>query len=197
MKRYDYNKIKNKVRKLVKDACHARDNKFKSSVWQFHILPVVEHSLVLGKKFKADLEILELAALLHDYAGLINKRYYKDHHLHGARLVKKILTDLDYPKEKIIHIQDCIISHRASVRIKPKTIEAKIIASADAMAHITELVDLFYLTFGVHKFKTKKGAIWLRDKLKRSWSKIMPEGKKIIKEDYKTAIKILNKAINK
>jgi len=194
---YNYNKIKSEVRKLVKEASYSQSNKFGSSVWQYHIIPVVNHSLKLGRKFRADLEVLELAALLHDYASLVNCRLYKNHHLHGAGKAQKILSKLGYPEDKIEQVKDCIVSHRGSVKIKPKTLEAQIIASADAMSHITELVDLFYLTFGIHKFKTKQGAIWLKNKLRRSWNKIMPEGKRIVKEDYEIAKKILNNAINK
>ena len=76
-----------------------------------------------------------------------------------------------------------------------QTIEAKILASADAMAHITELVDMFYLTFGVYNFKTTAGAKWLKSKLIRDWQKIMPEGKKLIKEEYNLAINLLDKAM--
>ena len=194
MKKYNYHKIRNEVRKIVKKACYARDNKFKSSVWQYHILPVVEHSLILGRKFKADLEILELSALLHDYASLTDFKLYKHHHLHGACLADKILSKLGYPKDKIKHIKECIVSHRGSVRISKKSIEAKILASADAMAHISELADMFYLTFGVHKYKTREGAKWLGNKLQRSWRKIMPEGKRMIKEDYQVAMRVIKKA---
>jgi len=48
-------------------------------------LPVVKHSLKLGKQLKADLEVLELAALFHDYANLVdNKKFDKEHHRYGA-----------------------------------------------------------------------------------------------------------------
>ena len=195
MKKYNYNKIKREVERIVKQANDNRKNQFTDTVWQYHIQPVVKHSLILGKKLKADMEILELSALLHDYASLVDKKLYKEHHLHGARLAGEILSNLNYPEEKIKHIKDCILSHRGSLNIKKKTIEAKILASADAMAHITELVDMFYLTFGVYSLKTTAGAKWLKGKLIRDWQKIMPEGKKIIKEEYNSAIKLLDKAI--
>lgn len=194
MKKYNYNKIRNKVIKIVKNASYSKNNKFTSTVWNYHILPVVEHSLALGKKFNADLEVLELSALLHDYAGVLNFKLYKDHHLHGARLAENILQKLNLPKEKIIHVKECIISHRGRVKIGKKTIEAKILASADAMAHISELADMFYLTYGIHKYETSEGAEWLKGKLQRSWDKIMPEGRIIVKDIYETSLNILNYA---
>lgn len=198
MKKYNYNKIRNRVKKIVKNACYSKENKFKDSLWDYHILPVIKYSLILGKKFRADLEVLELAALLHDYAAIIkNGKLYKKHHLRGAKLAEEILVSLNYPQDKIKCIKDCIKSHRGSIVVNKKNIEAKILASADAMSHITELVDMFYLTYGVHKYKTFEGAKWLKKKLKRSWDKIIPSGRKIVKADYEVAIKILNKILSK
>ncbi|MDD5071510.1 MAG: HD domain-containing protein [Patescibacteria group bacterium] len=196
MRKYNYKKAREEVRRMVKGACYSAKNNFSYTAWQYHILPVVKHSLVLGRKLKADLEVLELAAYLHDYAGILDYKLYKNHHLHGARLAGKILAKLNFPRERIKKVQECIISHRGSVRLEHKSKEAKILASADAMSHFTELADMFYLTFGIHGYKTLEGARWLKAKLERSWAKIMPEGRKIVRADYETAKKIINKAVS-
>ncbi|MDD5290930.1 MAG: HD domain-containing protein [Patescibacteria group bacterium] len=195
MKNYNYKKIRQKVKKLVKDACYSAHNHFSYTDWPYHILPVVDHSLYLGRKLKADLEVLELAAYLHDYAGILDYRLYKKHHLHGARLAGKILAELGFSKEKIKKVQECIISHRGSIRLEHKSKEARILASADAMSHITEFFDMCYLTFNIHKYETLEGAKWLKAKLERSWRKTMPAGKKLIEADYEQGLKIINKAI--
>ncbi|MFH0845955.1 MAG: HD domain-containing protein [Patescibacteria group bacterium] len=194
MNDYDFLKIRDEVIKMVKEANDSPNNFFGDTVFNFHILPVVKHSLNLGKVLKADLEVLELAALLHDYAGILNFEYYKDHHEHGARLAKDILMELNYPEEKIKQVQDCILNHRGSVFRKKESIEEKIIASADAMAHITELPDMFYLTYGIHKHKTKEGIEWLRKKIEKSWNKIeLDEGKELVRKDFEIAMYLLNK----
>ena len=188
---------------MVKEACYSKNNKFGNTVWLYHILPVVEHSLNLGKELKGSsagslqvkLEVLELAALLHDHAGTSNYKFYKNHHTQGAKIAGEILRGFDFPADKIKRIQECIISHRGSVNLKKKSIEAKILASADAMSHITELFDMCYLTFNIHKYETLEGARWLKNKFIRSWDKTMPAGKKLIKVDYEQALKIINKAI--
>lgn len=195
IEKYNYKKIRDEVRKLVKEACYSPKNKFCNTIWIYHVTPVVEHSLKLGRKFQVDLEVLELAAYLHDYAGLVNYKFYKNHHLEGARLAGEILENLNFPKEKIKHVKGCIKCHRGSIKKDRKTIEAKILASADAMSHISDLADMFYLTFGVHRYKTNEGARWLKKKLRRSWQKIMPEGKRLVKRDYEIAMKIIDKAI--
>lgn len=146
---------------------------------------------------KADLEVLELAALLHDYANLVDaKKYAEEHHYYGAKFAEDILKNYSYPQKKIERIKDCILSHRGSKKIPHKSLESRILASADAMSHISELADMFFLTYGIHKFGSLEGSRWLRDKLNRSWQKTMKEGKKLIKKDYEIAIKILNKNVN-
>lgn len=192
---YNYKKVRDRVRILVKKACFSPKNKFTYTVWQYHILSVVEHSLKLGKKFKANLEVLELSALLHDYSNLVDYKSSKKHHIQSAKMAEEILIRLDYPTEKIKAVKECILSHRGSTKIKRKTIEAKILASTDAMSHFSCLADMFYLTYGIHKFYTKEGAIWLKNKLQRSWKKIMPEGKIIIQHNREIALEILNEVI--
>lgn len=195
-KEYGYKKIRIKVRNLVKKACYSKNNKFSEESWDYHIVIVVDYSLKLGKKLKADLEILELAALLHDYAGICNEKFSKEHHIHGARLAEKVLQPFNYPQDKITHIKECILNHRGSRKRVHKSIESKILASADAMSHFSQIVDMLHFTYQTRKLGTKKGAVWLKEKLKRSWKKIMPEGKKMIREDYEIAMKVLNRAID-
>jgi len=193
----NYKKIKKEIIEIIKKANYSSENKYKDTFWQFHILAVVRHSLTLGKKLGADLEVLELSALLHDIAAVSDWKYIKLHHLHGAKMAKQILSNLKVPKGKIVKIEACILNHRGSVHGERKSLEEKILASADAMSHFTELADMMYLVYGIHKLKTKPGAVWLKNKLERSWKKIMPEGRKLIKDDYKIAFKVLNIAIKK
>lgn len=195
MKIYNYKKIRNKITLIVKRANYSKDNIYKNTFWHYHVLPVVDYSLKLGKKLGADLEVLELSALLHDLASVTDKKYVKQHHLHGAKMAKKILRDLAVPEEKIVKIEKCVFNHRGSVHGERESLEEKIIASADAMSHFTELADMMYMIYGILKLSTKPGAIWLKGKLERSWKKIMPAGKKMIKDDYEIAMKVLNKAI--
>src|SRR3990167_4588454 len=184
MKKYNYKKVRNQVAALVKRASDSPDNFYQETVWRYHILPVVEHSIKLGKILKADLEVLELSALLHDVAAITDKKYIPDHHRHGAKMAGKILSGLALPEEKIVKIKNCILNHRGSKSRPRLSLEEKILASADAMSHFTELADMMFLVYGIHKLKTREGAIWLKGKLERSWKKIMPAGRQLIRDNY-------------
>ena len=193
----DYDEMKMEVEQLVKRAAYSPENKFTSTVWDYHIVPVVDHALNLGRKMGADLEVLELAALFHDYACLVDFEMYEEHHRHSAELAGRELHKLNYSQEKIEHIKKCIFSHRGSTEHKKESLEAEIIASADAMSHVTEIPDMFYLAYGVHKYQTREGAEWLKGKLERSWNKIMDEGRDMIRAEYALAVEMITKATKK
>lgn len=195
MREYDYRKIKKDVFEEVRRASFAKDNFFTDTVWDYHILPVVKHSLNLAKKMGADCEVVEMAALFHDYSCLVDKKYYEKHHLHSAKMAEDFLAGYHFSKEKIVRVKKAIVSHRGSIKGERRTLEEKILASADAMSHISEPADMFYLAFGVHRYKTQQGALWLKKKIIRSWNKIIPEGKKIVEQEYKMLLEILDKAL--
>ncbi|WP_243129214.1 HD domain-containing protein [Hathewaya massiliensis] len=179
------------VSKIVEEQCKSKDNIFGYSGWTCHIVSVVKHAKILAKRMGADEEIVELAALLHDYASVKDKNMYEEHHIYGAIEAEKILKELDYPQEKIEVIKDCILCHRGSVRKKQKTKEAVCVASADAMAHIDQVPSLLHLVYHNRKMDVKEGAEWVSRKLERSWNKLCPEAKEIMKEKYESAKVVL------
>jgi hypothetical protein len=194
--KYNYAKIIQEVKRLVKAANDSPRNKYSASVWKYHLELVAKYSLALAKKLKADVEVAELSAYLHDYASLLNIKNAPQHHAVGAKLAGKILSQLGLPEKKIQAVKNCILAHRGSVPMAKRTLEAKILASADAMSHFYYIPDMFYLAYGVHKLNSEAGAAWLKAKLQRSWSKIvLPEGRAMIKQDRKLFLEVLDQAL--
>lgn len=100
-----------------------------------HTLRVYNLCLRLGKKGKANMEILKLAVLLHDIG-----RKYEDkcngkicHAEKGAILAKNLLLKLKVNKEKIDKIIHCIETHRFRGNKIPLSKEAKILFDADKL----------------------------------------------------------------
>lgn len=188
MKKYPSKKIIQEVKKIVERECKKHSNFYGYDAWRHHIIFVVKFSKMLAIKMKADKEILELAALLHDIGSL--KGDYDNHHISGAEESEKILRKFRYPQEKIDKIKHCIYAHRGSKFIKRTTIEARCLASADAMAHFEDIPSLFSLAFVKLKMNVDGGVEYLLGKIERDWDKLIPEAKEIIREKYK-AIKLL------
>jgi len=176
---------------VVEKACQAESNVFGYGIWTHHMLSVVEYGKRLAAILDADADIVEIAALLHDYASIKDQAMYEDHHLHGPREAELLLQEHGYPRATILAVKECIVSHRASMGAKQRTKEAICLASADAMAHIAQLPSLLYLAYVQHQMTIDEGSKWVREKLQRSWNKLCPEAREIVQEQYQSALNVL------
>lgn len=102
--------------------------------WE-HTLRVYKLCMHIGAIEKADLEVLSLAAYLHDIG-----RPYQDashgricHAQKGAEMAREILSDAPIAeprKENIIH---CILTHRYRNHHIPESLEARVLFDADKL----------------------------------------------------------------
>lgn len=119
--------IKTIVKKEMEDSKGSHD-------WD-HTLRVHNLCMHISNIEKADREILEIAAYLHDIG-----RKHQDtsngklcHAEHGAELAKNILKTLQYDESKIDRVVHCIRTHRFRNEHVPESMEAKILFDADKL----------------------------------------------------------------
>lgn len=125
-----------------------------------HTMRVYNLCLHIGKKEKADLKILELAALLHDIGRNEedNKKGKICHAEKGAKIAEKILKKFSY--NKIPEVLHCIRSHRFRGKNIPISKEAKILFDADKLDSIGAVgVGRAFLFAGEHGAKLHNGEI--------------------------------------
>lgn len=165
------------------------EKEMEDGMYKYHIALVLKYSKVLAKIMKVNEEEIEISALLHD----IGKAKYgkKDHHITGRDEAEKILKKFNLPKEYIERIKHNIESHSHKDGFKPKTIEAEIIANADAMSHLDVFPRFIYITSQELDFE--KTLEWIDKKIERSWNKItLKEAKELSEEKYKAIKLIIN-----
>mgnify|MGYP002399884204 CR=1 FL=1 len=81
---------------------------------------------------KADIEVVEAAALLFDIARYLEDTgEIQDHAEESAIIARHQLHEIGFPKEKIENVCHSILVHRRSKNRTPETIEAKILIDAD------------------------------------------------------------------
>ena len=119
--------------------------------FQYHVVPVVKNALLLSEKLNADKDVVEMASYLHDVAKRLGKKnniqeYVKknEHHIEGEIFTRRFLKDKGYEEEFIEKVAHCVLAHRGRAQPNPETLEAEIVACADAMAHFDTFLVLFY-----------------------------------------------------
>lgn len=110
------------------------------SFWFFHVKPVIDISKEMARKYGADIEIVWLAAILHDIARLND---VEPHDEISAQSAQKLLLNEGFEERVASEVSSIILTHRCENHI-PVTKEQKILASADAITHFKAP---FYLWF--------------------------------------------------
>ena len=163
--------------------------------YKYHILPVVKNALFLAKKLNANLEVVEIASYLHDIGRVIKREQFvkeNKHHITGAEETKRILQELGYDEELIKKVEHCILTHRGRKGPNPETVEAEIVACADAMAHFDTFLDMFYFFLkSTNSFEDAVNEI--EKKMDRNWNKklTLPEAKEMVRTKYEAILLII------
>ena len=106
-------------------------------VWflESHTKKVLEHAKWLCERLpEADREVVELSVWLHDIFYFIDFSRHEEHAVLGAEEASRRLRDLKISEETIAKVADAIRCHSCKEEV-PATVEAKILATADAMIH--------------------------------------------------------------
>lgn len=99
----------------------------------WHIARVWNNALRIEKAEKADLFIVQLAALLHDIADW---KFHNGDHKKGAKIAQEILSKYGVDGKIINHVCKIVLNisfKGAGVKNKIKTLEGKIVQDADRL----------------------------------------------------------------
>lgn len=182
MKMEDKQMIFEEVKKFVEEAC-IRNDKGYAKEWLLHLNSVAKNAVELAEKLNADKEVVEIAAWFHDIGVIMHGK--ENHHITGAEIAENKLFGWGCPKDKIEKVKHCILAHRASQNIPRETIEARILADADSMAHFDEVKNLVKAALILGGASNEEKANQrVKEKLIRSWNRLSPEGKKFVEIKY-------------
>ena len=185
--------IINEIYEEVKRRCSLPSNFYGVGAWDHHIEIVYQIAKNNAKLYGANQDIVSLAALLHDIASVTNKDYTEEHHLIGAEIAEELLQKYNLTQEQITLIKKCILNHRGSRLMTKNSPEEICLADANAMAHFYSIPSLLEMVYVEKKLSIDDGAEFVLNKLKRSYNKLSPQGKKIVSSRYKAALLVLKK----
>lgn len=123
-----------KYKKIVEELKNELLSGKKSHDWD-HTLRVYKLAIHIGELEKADMDVIKLAAILHDIARSEQDRSKGEvcHAELGAIKAKKVMRKHEIDDVIIEKVAHCIESHRFRDEKKPLTKEAKILYDADKL----------------------------------------------------------------
>lgn len=102
-----------------------------------HVIVVANYATDLAVRFNADKDLSRAAALLHDIADIRICRNHKTHEQESLKIAKELLCECDYSiDETELLINDAIRFHSCHGNQRPKSLEGKILSTADSLAHL-------------------------------------------------------------
>ena len=158
--------------------------------WQYHLYPVIQNAIMLAIDYGANKDVVELAAIFHDYADLIDINNRDKHHIIGANLAKDILQNDGFDSDFIDKVCTCIKNHRASVKIEKNSIEEICVADADALSHLDNVVELLcWRAYLGEDIQTANQ--FVKTKIIKSYNKMSKLSQNKFLDKYNAILKIL------
>ncbi|HNZ41454.1 MAG TPA: HD domain-containing protein [Clostridia bacterium] len=181
----------NKTREILLEKCRQHKEHVGYDYWNDHIKKVVEHALYLADLYGADKEIVELGALLHDISMPAEYGSRSAHYVYSADMAEQLLTDLNYPQNKIERVVKCVYNHSGRNQHLRTTIEEHCVADGDALAHFDRIPSLFSLAYNLHGMSLEEGREYVKKRLQNDFSELSEQTKEMFRKKYETIMEVV------
>lgn len=109
------------------------------SDWMYpnHVLVVNDNARVVAERVGANVELSQVAALLHDIAYIKMRTSDSGYEAECLKLARQIMTECSYSEDEIaLVVEDAIQYHSCHDDQRPKSKEGLVLATADSLAHL-------------------------------------------------------------
>lgn len=153
-------------------------------MWNNHVQIVADNAQKLAIKYKADEDMCIYGALLHDIGDVWTERDDKMFDAKSQTESTRILQNAKYSPSQIkIIMTEIIAPHSCYPNNMPTILEGKILATADALAHLTTPFYESLHNMGLPKqISPKEFNTWVTQKINRDYHS------KIFFEDERTQV---------
>lgn len=181
--------ITERIRQFVEDECRKPTSKYGFEPYGNHFVPVAKYAKLLAEEYGADVEIVEIAAWIHDIGSIVHGR--EDHHITGAGIAEEKLREFGYPEERITLVKNCVLHHRGSQGIGSETLEEQIVAEADAISAFDNIEGIFKAALVYENLSQGEARKSVLKKMTNKWNQLRFEkSKEMIGPKYE-AVRIL------
>lgn len=162
-------KLEKKVADLYESKNPNRDD-WADWLYKKHVFVVAEKAGIFSDRFGGNRNLAMAAGMLHDIADAVMRRDDSGHEEKSFSIAIEFLTDCGFTEsEKEIILDDALKYHSCRNGNLPQTIEGKLMATADAVAHLST-------DFYQHAIRDKGGLSeevkkWGLEKIDRDFNK--------------------------
>lgn len=179
------------IREYVIEKSDLYNKKNNYDFWNEHIKFVVKSAIDLAKKYNADAEIVEIAALLHDISLICDEGPREEHHIYSTNIAERLLTEYGYPQDKIELIKKCIFNHRDKNKYPRNTIEEDCVGDADIISHFYNIPMSFSKAYLILKLSHADGVKYLIEKFEEDYEGLSENTQKEFKARYEEIMRVV------
>lgn len=139
--------------------------------WENHVKYVVDIAKKLAEKNKADTEVVEISAILHDIAKVLEEEK-EPHNIIGSKIAVQLLKNKKYNPQKIEQIRKCILYHNENIESVKLTKEEWCIRNADIISMFNNITIFFYLAYNEYKASYEDGKKMVKDMMIKKYNKL-------------------------
>lgn len=162
-----------KLEKIVEEAYLRKNpNRDEWADWIYpnDVLVVADNAEEIAEGYGASVEESRAIALLHDVADVVMARKNPEHETKSLELAEEYLFKSGFSEERIrVLVGDALRFHSCRDGNKPKSLEGKVLSTADAIAHINTDFYEFVRKNTTHRLNNWFNN-WITEKLPRDYN---------------------------
>lgn len=161
----------NRVSKLVPSVYEASSDDFAQWMLKNHVPVVAAKTQELSDRFGANADTAVAGAWLHDFGDAFVHRHSDQHDEISRREAIKVLQQAEYSEAEIQQVLEQVIApHSCMNGFLPKSLEGKVMATADALAHLTTDFYVQFTWMHLPEGKSYQEFLeWVKEKLERDF----------------------------
>lgn len=165
-------------------------------LYENHIFIVADNAVRLAKRFGGRQDLARAAALLHDLADAKMSRFSEGHDEATLDIAREVMQKAGFSKQEIeICVDDAVRYHSCHDGHAPSSVEGKVMATADALAHLQ--TDFYvYALWALGRDKPlEKAKTWALKKIDRDFNNkiLFDEIKGECRPDYEHLVNVFGR----
>jgi putative nucleotidyltransferase with HDIG domain len=106
-------------------------------IYPNHVVIVANNAKLVAERVGANIELSQVAALLHDIADFKMKRDNPEHEAESLKIARQLMSEYGYSEiEIVLVVDDAIQFHSCHGDQRPQSKEGLALATADSLAHL-------------------------------------------------------------